>query len=88
MILYFVKSLGYFGPNGKNKKVTIKTWCNGGRLEIFCQDYTACSNRLVKNTIKVLKREITEIEEGIIEENSEEVEQLRGKKYSFGISVQ
>jgi len=44
-------------------------------------------NRLVKNTIKMLEREITEIEKGIIEENSE-VEQLREKKDCVGLYVQ
>lgn len=60
-------------------------WWDVGKAQIrfFCQNYTAHSNRLVKDTIIILEREMTEIEEGIIEENSEEVEQLRGKKRLF-----
>lgn len=57
-------------------------WWEVGKaqIRIFCQNYTAHSNRLVKNTIKILEREITEIEEGIIEGNSEEGDQLKEKK--------
>jgi len=59
-----VKNLGYFGLNGKNKKndyEDLVQWWEIGKaqIRIFCQNYTAHSNRHVKNTIKTLEKEIT-----------------------------
>lgn len=79
--------LYYCGINGKGEKKyyeNIVQWWEVGKTQIrmFCQNYTAHTNSLIKRTIIELERDIEQLEINAVNNNLIDVNMLEKRKKS------